>query len=211
MSASTTSFFKLFLKVSWLTLGLGLILEMIGFLIDVVMGQADSLTVFGLDLLKKLLWSLPLCITLISVSQRSLNMGLAGLLAAPILTLSSSLVESQLREVFLATTTEALSFASIKSAMFRGLEYGLLGFVLGYLTQRQKNTFFNHGLIGLGIGLLFGSIVVIPQLRFTAPSLDYSYSVSSPSTLAIIGQNIAELIFPVGCSLIVRITEQADS
>jgi hypothetical protein len=123
----------------------------------------------------------------------------------------SSLVESQPREVFLATTTEALSFASIKSAMFRGLEYGLLGFILGYLTQRQKNTFLNHGLIGLGIGVLFGSMIVIPQLRFTAPSLDYSYSVSSPSTLAIIGQNIAELIFPVGCSLVVRMTEQPDS
>ncbi len=199
---SSKSFFSLLWQVSWLTLGLGLILEMLAFAFDAILGQTDGLTSFALGLLKKVLWSLPLCLVLVSVLQRSLNMGIAGLLAAPVFTLFSSLLDSQIREVFLAATTEPLSLTSIKLAMFRGLEYGLLGLLLGWLIEHHRNTAYNHILAGLIIGVLFGAFIILPQ---------WNQSQSGSWTLLnLLAQNLGELIFPVGCSLIIKLTSYVE-
>ena len=200
---SPKSLLNLFWQVSWLTLGLGLILEVLAFAFDALLGQADGLASFALDLLKKVLWSLPLCLVLVSVLQRSLNMGVAGLLAAPIFTLLLSLLDSQMREVFLAATTEPLSLTSIKLAMFRGLEYGLLGLLLGGLFEYRRNTVLNHVLAGLVVGVLFGTLVVIPKWG-------HIQNASWP-LLSLMAQNLGELIFPVGCSLIIKLTAHAES
>ncbi len=195
---SHKSLLNLFWQVSWLTLGLGLILEMLAFTFDALLGQADGLASFAVDLVKKVLWSLPLCLVLVSVLQRSLNMGVAGLLAAPVFTLFSSLLDSQIREVFLAAATEPLSLTSIKLAMFRGLEYGLLGLLLGGLFEQRRNTIFNHVLSGLAVGVLFGTLLVIPQWG--------QIQNASWPLLNLMAQNLGELIFPVGCSLIIKLT-----
>jgi hypothetical protein len=193
VSIRKVDWIKLVVQVSWLTLLLGAGLEVIIYFLDLALGQATSLIDFALGLIKKLAWTLPLCLVLALVMQRSLMMGLAGLLAAPVATLFSSLFESQLREMFLNVVTEPLSSSLIQSALFRGLEYGLLGAVIGYLNERQRKDLLSYALAGFGVGVIFGSLVIYRQWQ-------------SEGHLELIG-NLTELLFPLGCAVILNLVD----
>jgi hypothetical protein len=194
------SWLKTLSQISWLALGLAVLLEFLAFTVDASLGQADSLAEFTLGLTKKVAWSLPLCAALAVVTQRSSVMGITGMFAAPFASLFSSLIDSQLRELFLTVATDALSSETLAMAVFRGLEYGLLGALVGYLVSQQRNSLRNHSLLGLLVGIIFGSVIVYLQLQ-----VPYN----QPEEILL--QNIGELIFPLGCSVILKVASALET
>ncbi len=191
---------KTLLHISWLALGLAVLLELLAFAVDTSLGQADSLAEFALGLTKKVAWSLPLCAALAVVAQRGSIMGITGIFAAPFASLFSGLIDSQFRELFMTVATDALTLKALSMAAFRGLEYGLLGALIGYLVERQRGNLRNHCLIGLLVGSVFGLTVVYLQLQVP-------YSHVGETVL----QNMSEFIFPLGCSVILKVVSVLES
>lgn len=148
---------------------------------------------FLLGLIKKIAWTLPLCVVLALVLQRSWVMGVAGLFTAPLATLFSSILDSQLRELWLNVTSDALSWASLQNAAFRGLEYGVLGALIGFLTQQKQNSLGNHIYVGTLVGFIFGGFVIYTKFQ---PGFD---------VIDVILQNVSKFLFPVDCAMILKI------
>jgi hypothetical protein len=74
----------------------------------------------------------------------------------------------------------------------KAVEYGLLGVILGWIIRTPKSTLANHAAIGVGFGVVFASILVgLIYLHIPAPPLP-----------RIAGTAVNELIFPVGCSMV---------
>jgi hypothetical protein len=191
---------KSLLHVSWLALTLAILIEVIAFAVDAALGQAEGLTEFALGLIQKIAWSLPLCAALALITQRSFMMGIAGLLTAPLAVLLSGILENQFRELFMSIVSEPFHLENLGMAVFRGLEYGLLGTFVGYLVQKERNSFFNHSLVGIVIGAVFGGILVSVQLH-----VPYTYF---RETLL---HNSSEFIFPLGCSVILKMTNDSST
>jgi hypothetical protein len=126
--------------------------------------------------------------------QHSLVMGMTGLLAAPLATLFSSILDSQLRELWLNIATDALSWASVQSAAFRGLEYGGLGALIGFLSESRRNSLLNHLYAGLVIGFVFGGLMIYQNWQVQGGPIMNTFL-----------QNLAEVLFPLGCAVILKI------
>jgi hypothetical protein len=183
--------FPKLLQVTWLDLGLVLLLEAIAFIIHGLLGETVSINEFILDSSKLLLWSLPICIVLTFIERKSIFMGIAGLILTPCSTLIAGVLESQFREILTSVFTEGTN--TIGLAALRGIEYAILGAALGFLAERQQDSYVNYALTGLLTGLVF-TILLLTQTGIS-PGL---------SLLTVFTDNIDEFIFPIGCALIVK-------
>ncbi len=77
------------------------------------------------------------------------------------------------------------------------MEYGFLGAMLAVLMKRDDQEFKRYVLLGLGTGIVFGSMLVFASLRMAASS-------GAPlSTAQIAGKTVHEVLFPVGCASVI--------
>ena len=76
--------------------------------------------------------------------------------------------------------------------MIKGVEYGCLGMAVAWLGSRTWGGAADHAGLGLLVGTVFGGTLVASTLVF----------VPATPTAALVSQGINELLFPVGCSLV---------
>ncbi len=187
---------KNLLQVTWLDLGLVLLLEIIAFVIHGWLGETTSVNEFLLDSCKLILWSLPICIALSLIQRKGIFMGIAGLILTPCSTLIAGILESQLREVLTTSITQPLGGNAIGLAALRGLEYAILGAALGLLAEHRQDSYLNHIIVGLITGLVFTAVIMTRNgMGFDQP------------LLSLFINHIDELIFPTGCALILKIVK----
>jgi hypothetical protein len=77
-------------------------------------------------------------------------------------------------------------------AVIKGLEYGILGFGDGWVSQRRWGGAAAHAAVGLLIGLLFGGT----KIALTQGPI------GQLSTADVLTESINEILFPVGCCLV---------
>lgn len=125
---------------------------------------------------------------------------LAGLVSAPI----GSLL---LRAV--AEGAHAMAFAGVPSgpspfavAAVKGLEYACLGFIIGWLGQRSWAAVHHHAAAGLTAGILFGGILLAMTVAASSRPL---------GGMMIVAWAVNELLFPVGCALILFSAARAET
>ncbi len=118
-------------------------------------------------------------------------MGLLGFLAAP--------AAFEVSRVFHKGTLEALAasggadaLSPLLVALIKGLEYGCLGMALAWLGRRPWGGAFAHAGVGLAVGLVFGGLILWLLLG----------SSPQPPAAEIISRGANEVLFPVGCSLV---------
>ena len=189
------------LRVAWLAIVLGLLLQLALLLVAAGFGKGISPGPVLAETLKTVSWSLLVCVGValgrVAAKGRLPLEGVTGLLAAPLALTAANAVQKGVAEAVDAAGVPAgpppLWVLAIKAA-----EYGCLGLALEWVGRRAWHSALGHLAVGLLTGVVFGGLFLAVVVQ-SAPT-----PLSTPSLLA---RGLNELLFPVGCALVVFIAE----
>jgi len=192
---------KTLLRVAWTAVLFGLALEALILLIAAEFGTLKSYKPFVADLGYKVSWSVTVCIGLaigtVALQRQTLVMGLLGLIAGPIGFYVARAVHKGTLQAF-DLAADNPGFNPIFVATLKGLEYGVLGAALGFIQKKEWGGALAHGIAGAAVGLVFGSIIVYVIMTSALKPIPHP---------ALVGRAVNELLFPVGCSLVLYAAE----
>jgi hypothetical protein len=189
------------LRVAWLAILLGLLLQLALLLVAVGFGTAPSRGPLLAETLKSVSWSLLVCVGValgrVAAKGRVPLEGVTGLLAAPLALMAANAVQKGVAEAVNAAGVPAgpapLWVLAIKAA-----EYACLGLALEWVGRRAWHSAFGHLAVGLLIGVVFGGVFLAVVVQSALTPL---------STPSLVARGVNELLFPVGCALVVFIAE----
>ncbi|MBI5611994.1 MAG: hypothetical protein HY942_02830 [Gammaproteobacteria bacterium] len=186
------------LRVAWLSILLGLAIE--GLLLAVAAGYGvlGSLKPFAADLAQKISWSVIVCVGIafgtVAARARTAAMGLLGLFAAPSgFYLARALHKGAAQALALPDVAAMVAPSVLVLALIKAAEYGVLGMAVGWVGQRQRAGLWTHVLLGLAVGAAFGGLTIYLVIA-AAPQ--------QPGAAALAARTINEVIFPIGCALV---------
>lgn len=185
------------LRVAWLSIVLGLLLEAALVLYAVVSGHAGRPQPFLTDLVQKISWGFIVCLGVAFGTTASkapeAKAGLLGLIAAPL----GFLVARSLHQALNAALGVVGAVGGISPFLIgglKGLQYGLFGALLAWLAQQTWGKLGAHLVAGLAFGVTFGlTIVLMTEVGAPAPT----------PAVGLVSRSLNELIFPVGCAAVV--------
>jgi hypothetical protein len=184
------------LRVAWLAILLGLVMELLLVLVSTFGGGLSGLGPFVADLTKSVSWSVFVCVGLALgtavVDARGPVMGFLGLLSAPLAFEISRVLHKGVLNALEVAGGGGDDLSPLLVALIRGLEYGCLGLGIGWVSRRRWGGAMAHLAVGLLVGLVFGSIEI-------AYATGGTYQLSGADFL---GAAINEILFPAGCSMV---------
>lgn len=185
------------LRVAWLAILLGLVMEVLLLVLGGAVGDMLGLGPIIADFVRNITWSVFVCVGLAVgtavARMRMPLMGIFGLFSAPLAFEAS--------RVFHKGTLEALSvtgggggdeLSPVLIAVIKGIEYGCLGLGVGWVSQRRWGGAAAHVAVGLAVGLVFGGFEIALAAGATPP----------PPTADLFVEGVNEVLFPVGCALV---------
>jgi Family of unknown function (DUF5317) len=188
------------LRVAWLAILLGLLLQLALLLAAAGFGIFAGLRPLVAETARNVGWSVLVCtgvaVGRVAAKSRPPLMGIAGLLAAPLaLTIANTIQKGMAAALNLP---EAAGTASVWVLVLKAAEYGCLAAALGWIGRRAWAGAPAYGVVGLLAGIVFGgaALVVVAQ---SAPT--------PLSTAALMVRGVNELVFPVGCALVIFAAE----
>jgi len=176
------------------------------------LGRSSGMGSIVADLVGNVTWSVFVCCGLAVgtavVKARVPVMGLLGLLAAPIAFEVSRALHKGTLEAMSTAGGGSEVLPPILVGLIKALEYGCLGLAIAWVSQRPWGGAAAHVAVGLLVGLVFGGIIVTLTMGSTPP----------PPAAEALSVGVNEVIFPIGCSLILfsagalgqRMNTQAD-
>ena len=183
------------LRVAWLAVILGLAMEVLLLVLGGAVGNALGLKPFVADLVRNVTWSVFVCAGLAIgtavVKARAPLMGFLGLVSGPLAFEASRVFHKGTLEA-LAITGGGGNLSPVLVAGIKGIEYGCLGLGVGWVSQRRWGGAAAHVAVGLLVGLTFGSVELALVAGATPP----------PPTSDLFVKGVNEVLFPVGCSLV---------
>jgi hypothetical protein len=190
------------LRVAWLAILLGLLLQLAVLLVAVGFGTAPSPGPLLAETLKTVSWSLLVCVGValgrVAAKGQVPLEGVTGLLAAPLALTAANTVQKGVAEAVNAAGGVPAGPAPLWVLALKAAEYGCLGLALEWVGRRAWHSALGHLAVGLMVGVVFGGVFLAVVVR-SAPT-----PLSTPSLL---GRGVNELLFPVGCALVVFIAE----
>lgn len=184
------------MRVAWLAILLGLGVELVLLLVSIFGGSATG--TFVADTVRSVSWSVFVCVglavgTAITRAQVPL-MGLLGLLAAPAAFEASRVLHKGTVEALsLSGGTDVGGTSTVLIAIIKGIEYGCLGLIIGWVGGRAWGGAAAHLAAGLVIGAVFGGSII---------AVVYLLDPGSFSTVDLLSRGVNELLFPMGCALV---------
>jgi hypothetical protein len=189
------------LRVAWLAIALGLLLQLAVLLVAAGFGMGISPRPVLAETFKTVSWSLLVCVGValgrVAAKGRVPLEGVTGLLAAPLALTAANAVQKGVAEAVNAAGVPA-GPAPLWVLALKAAEYGCLGLALEWVGRRAWGSALGHLAVGLMTGVVFGG-VFLAVIVHSAPT-----PLSAPSLLA---KGVNELLFPVGCALVVFIAE----
>jgi hypothetical protein len=184
------------LRVAWLAIGLGMAMEGTLLLLSAGFGDLLGLRSIVADLARNVSWALLVCVGL-SVGTAVQNArvpvtGLLGLLAAPAAFEISRVVHKGAIQAVAISGSAGDDLSPFLVALIKGLEYGCLGLALGWVSQRPWGGAAAHMAVGFVVGSIFGGTIVA-LLAASSPEV---------SAASLVPRGVTEVLFPVGCSLV---------
>ncbi len=183
---------------------LGFTLQLITLAAKMLGGMEFPGVAFTLDIFGSVTWSILVCVgiglgTIVMRSGVALA-GIFGAVFAPIALVAAKSVQKGVA-LLLGMPVEGLTGAVIVLGLIKAAEYGFLGAMLAVLMKRDDHQFKRYVLLGLGTGIVFGSALVFASLRMAASS-------GAPLTTAqIAGKTVNEVLFPVGCAIVIYVIQ----
>jgi hypothetical protein len=189
------------LRVAWLAILLGLLLQLAVLLVAAGFGKDISPRPLLAETLKTVSWSLLVCVGValgrVAAKGRLPLEGVTGLLAAPLALTAANTIQKGVAEAVDAAGVPA-GPAPVWVLAIKAAEYGALGLALNWVGRRAWGSALGHLAVGLLTGVVFGGLFLAVVVQ-SAPS-----PLSTPSLVA---RGLNELLFPVGCALVVFIAE----
>jgi hypothetical protein len=189
------------LRVAWLAILLGLLLQLALLLVGAGFGTVTGLELLLAETSRTVCWSLLVCVGValgrVAAKGRVPLEGATGLLAAPLALTAANTLQKGVAEA-LNVTGAPVGPAPLWVLAIKAAEYACLGLALGWIGRRAWGSALGHAGAGLVTGIVFGGAFLTIIIQ-SAPT-----PLSTPSLLA---RGINELLFPVGCALVVFIAE----
>jgi hypothetical protein len=184
------------LRVAWLAIGLGMAMEGTLLLLSAGFGDLLGLRSIVADLARNVSWALLVCVGLslgTAVQKARVPVtGLLGLLAAPAAFEVSRVVHKGALQALAISASAGDDLSPFLVALMKGLEYGCLGLALGWVSQRPWGGAAAHMAVGFVVGSIFGGTIVA-LLATSSPEV---------SAASLVPRGVTEILFPVGCSLV---------
>jgi hypothetical protein len=189
------------LRVAWLAILLGLLLQLALLLVAAGFGTVTGPQPLLAETSKTVSWSLLVCVGValgrVAAKGRVPLEGATGLLAAPLALTAANTLQKGVAEA-LNVTGAAVGPAPLWVLAIKAAEYACLGLALGWIGRRAWGSALGHAGAGLVTGIIFGGAFLTIIIQ-SAPT-----PLSTPSLLA---RGVNELLFPIGCALVVFIAE----
>jgi hypothetical protein len=189
------------LRVAWLAILLGLLLQLALLLVAAGFGTVTGPQPLLAETSKTVSWSLLVCVGValgrVVAKGRVPLEGATGLLAAPLALTAANTLQKGVAEA-LNVTDAAVGPAPLWVLAIKAAEYACLGLALGWIGRRAWGSALGHAGTGLVTGIIFGGAFLTIMIQ-SAPT-----PLSTPSLLA---RGVNELLFPIGCALVVFIAE----
>lgn len=184
------------LQVAWMSILLGLSIEFLLVIVTAIVGETSSTKSVLADAVQKVSWSVLVCSgialgTAAARSVRAVTMGTLGLLSAPLafaVAKAAHKAVSQGLGLDVAPGPSPLVLAALK-----GLEFAFLGAGVGWLSTKAWAGMREHLVVGVVAGVVFGGAII----AYTLGS-----ATSSPELVKIATLATNELIYPIGCAVI---------
>jgi len=199
-ATANTSVAALVLRVSWFAILLGLTIQVLLLIVSTLLGHTPKLNPLITDVAQRITWSTIVCgsISIATVASKLdvSFMGLAGMLSA---SLAFKVARAVQKGVGAALgLPPAIGPSPLVLGIIKAVEYGCLAALLSWMVKRKNAGAMAHAAIGLVMGTVFGGIV-----------LSYTYWVSPKLYTAadVLSRGLNELLFPVGCSLVLFVTD----
>lgn len=180
------------LNVAWLSIALGIVMEVLVLGTASGLGTMPGVGAVAADTVQKVSWSTIVCVGLAigtaASKARIPVMGLTGLLAAPAGFAIARSLHSGIAQAFGAGVAAAGQPSALLLAILKGIQYGCLGMAVGWAGQRLQGRATAYVGAGLITGIVFGGLTL---------------ALMSPLPVAaLIARGVNEILFPVGCSLV---------
>jgi hypothetical protein len=189
------------LRVAWLAIVLGLLLQLALLLVATGFGKDISPRPVLAETLRSVSWSLLVCVGValgrVAAKGRLPLEGITGLLAAPLALTAANAVQKGVAEAMNAAGVRA-GPAPVWVLAIKAAEYGALGLALEWVGRRAWGSALGHLAVGLLTGVVFGGVFLAVMVQSAPTPL---------STPALLAKGVNELLFPVGCALVVFIAE----
>jgi len=189
------------LTVIWMAIALGIALQLVILGTKTAMGAPWPGLKWLPDLLNGVTWAIFVCAGVVlgtlASRARTAAMGLLGLISAPV---GFSLAKGLQRglQSMLDAPVDKIAPALYALCGVKAVEYACLGAVIGWLLSRSWARASHFALSGLAAGVVFGGI----NVWITA-------AVAKAKPPAVVGAAINELLFPIGCALVIYLATAA--
>lgn len=178
--------------VAWLAVLLGLAIQGLTLLTALGFGQNLEMNRAVAETVGKVSWAGIVCLGLAlgaSVAKAGpRSFALAGLLAAPIAFIFARSLHKSVGQA-LDVAGSAASESVFVFALLKAIEYGCLGYLLAVVSSRVSPRMIAYAATGLAVGAFFGAIAL--------------YLVYPQPMPAMIARAINEIVFPIGCSIVI--------
>ncbi|CAN7228223.1 hypothetical protein LJR225_000921 [Phenylobacterium sp. LjRoot225] len=189
------------LTTVWMAIALGVALQVLVLATRTAAGAPWPGLKWLPDLLNGVTWAVFVCagVVLGSVAARarSAAMGALGLISAPLGFSAAKGLQRGLQSLMEAPvdkiTPAVYALCSVKT-----VEYACLGAVLGWLLSRPQASARGFALAGLAVGVVFGGV----NIWITAHLAKAKFP-------ALAGAVVNELMFPIGCALVIYMATSA--
>jgi len=189
------------LRIAWLAILLGLLLQLAVLLVAAGFGTGISPRPLLAETLKTVSWSLLVCVGValgrVAAKGRVPLEGVTGLLAAPVALTAANTVQKGVAEAVNAAGVPA-GPAPVWVLAIKAAEYACLGLALNWVGRRAWGSALGHLAVGLMVGVVFGGMFLAVVVQSAPTPL---------ATPALLAKGVNELLFPVGCALVVFIAE----
>ncbi|MFN0136554.1 MAG: hypothetical protein ACKVS9_10620 [Phycisphaerae bacterium] len=195
------------LHVAWMAIALGLTLQFTTSIVAGLVGGAfpDAAT-WVRDATQKISWSTFTCLGVAlgtaASKARAMWTGLAGLFAAPAAFITARTVQKGVGAAVGANVAAMSAVAFWSVLALKSGQYATFGALLAYAASRPWGGLWTHIGVGAASGLVFG---------LSALAIVTSSAAKPPPMGAVVGQAVNEVLFPVGCALVLYFASKMSS
>jgi hypothetical protein len=190
--------FSTALRAAWSAILLGFVVQALVFLAKFGAGAKLPPAQMWVDVASGISWSTIVCggvaIGSAAHRMRASTMGTLGFLFGPAAFAAAKAVQRSVGPL-LGVSPDVIGPVMYETAAAKALEYALLGLLLGAVIGSPRSTLKLHTLIGAAFGVVFSGVIA----AITILNQPAGKPIEAPK---LAGTLTNELIFPVGCSLV---------